>query len=226
MVITASGGAVFADTARFVGHENMLSYLAMPPASTTLSDVEGQFAPVAALDSNGNGSVERDEARDVNEATFSSFDADGNNSLSGAEVFRGPVSNVHLPEITYAEELEITLGGKRVRMNWVGEMNHSFDMSMISFPDEKALFLVDFVTFKRLPYREMDFELGMYDEWKAAILMAEATAKNYDYIITGHGPTGTWEDVSLWRQYFEDLEASRRRGDRGRPIPGRHACQY
>ena len=30
----ASGGDVFADTARFVGHVNMLSHLTMPPAST------------------------------------------------------------------------------------------------------------------------------------------------------------------------------------------------
>src|SRR5919108_6612622 len=30
----ASGGDVFADTARFVGHANMLEHLAMPPAST------------------------------------------------------------------------------------------------------------------------------------------------------------------------------------------------
>ena len=39
----ASGGEVFADTAQFVGHANMLSHLAMPPASTTLSQVVGQY---------------------------------------------------------------------------------------------------------------------------------------------------------------------------------------
>jgi len=32
----ASGGAVYADTARFIGHENMLKNLAMPPANTPL----------------------------------------------------------------------------------------------------------------------------------------------------------------------------------------------
>jgi glyoxylase-like metal-dependent hydrolase (beta-lactamase superfamily II) len=203
----ASGGAVFADTARFVGHENMQSYLDMPPETTALTDVIGQFAYVAAMDTDGNGHVEREEAGELTDELFSRFDEDENNSLNGAEVYRGPVALVHEPEITYADELEITLGGKRVRMNWTGEMNHSFDLSIISFPDEKALFLVDFVTFKRLPYREMDYELGMYDEWKAAILMAEKLAKNYDHVITGHGPTGTWEDVTLWREYFEDLEA-------------------
>ena len=39
----------------------MVSHLAMPPASTTLSQVVGQYAPVAAMDTNGNGVVERSE---------------------------------------------------------------------------------------------------------------------------------------------------------------------
>jgi len=32
----ASGGAVYADTARFIGHENMLKNIALPPATTPL----------------------------------------------------------------------------------------------------------------------------------------------------------------------------------------------
>src|SRR6188474_3634498 len=53
----ASGGEVFADTARFVGHANMLTHLAMPPASTKLSEVNGEFGEVAKLDANRNGTV-------------------------------------------------------------------------------------------------------------------------------------------------------------------------
>ena len=51
----ASGGAVFEDTATFVGHENMLHNLELPPADTPLPPDE------AALDANGNGRLERDE---------------------------------------------------------------------------------------------------------------------------------------------------------------------
>src|SRR6476469_7489086 len=32
----ASGGAVYADTARFIGHENMIKNIAMPPANNPL----------------------------------------------------------------------------------------------------------------------------------------------------------------------------------------------
>src|ERR1700683_2383343 len=53
----ASGGAVYADTARFIGHENMLKNIAMPPANTPLPQ------NVKAQDTNGNGKIEASEAQ-------------------------------------------------------------------------------------------------------------------------------------------------------------------
>lgn len=118
----ASGGAVFADTALFVGHANMLDYLAMPSDSTRLEDVIGQYAPVAALDSNGNGYVDHSEVGDaIPELQFSAFDENGDNMLSGAEVARGPLSFVHAPTITYTDNIDIRLGGKRASATWVGK---------------------------------------------------------------------------------------------------------
>ncbi len=205
----ASGGAVFADTAQFVGHANMHDYLALPPDSTTLSDVVGQYAPVAALDSNGNGRIERSEAAgNINDAQFAGFDANADNVLSGAEVVRGPLSGVHPPDITYKEQLELRLGGKRVHATWVGEMNHTLDMSRITFPDEGVMFVVDYITFGRLPFREMDFENGMYEEWMTAIRDTEALSKDYEYVTTGHGPLGNSDTVTEWRVYFEQLHAA------------------
>ena len=144
----------------------------------------------------------------MEDARFAGFDADRDNSVSGAELMRGPVSLVHAPNITYTDEIQISLGGQRVTMNWVGEMNHSFDSSMISFPDASVLFLVDFVTFGRLPFMEMDYELGMYEEWMTAIRQAEETSKRFDHVATGHGPMGTSANVTEWREYFEALEAA------------------
>ena len=134
----ATGGGVFSDTAQYVGHANMLNHLALPPASTRLIDVEGQYAPLAGLDLNDDDIIDRDEAQSMESARFAGFDADKNGAISGAELMRGPISLVHPPNITYTDEIQISLGGRRVRMNWVGEMNHSFDSSMISFPDQGA----------------------------------------------------------------------------------------
>ena len=179
----ASGGDVFAETARYVGHANMLPHLAMPPAFTTLSQVVGQYAPVAALDANGNGVIEESEVGEdfrrypgSEKSQFIGFDANQDGVLSGAEVVRGPVSFVRPPEITYTDEIQINLGGKRVNLTWVGEMNHSRDSSMITFPDDSVMFIVDYVTFGRVPNRGMDYELGMFEEWMAAILAAECSA--------------------------------------------------
>ena len=202
----ASGGGVFADTADFVGHANMLSHLEMPPNSTTLSDVIGQYAPVAALDANDNDRIERGEANgNISGSQFRAFDANGDDALSGAEVARGPVSLVHPPNVTYENELEITLGGNRVRLEWLEEMNHSFDMSRITFPEESTMMVVDYITFGRLPFREMDYENGMFQEWMAAIRETEEAAKDFEYVTTGHGPLGNWENITEWRVYFELL---------------------
>lgn len=208
----ASGGDVFADTARFVGHTNMLSHLAMPPASTTLSQVVGQYEPVAALDTNGNGMVELDETpADLQrfpgstQSQFGGFDANEDGVLSGAEVVRGPVSFVRPPDIVYADEIQLSLGGKRVKLTWVGEMNHSKDTSLITFPDDSVMLVVDYVTFGRPPNREMDYELGMFEEWMAAIRQTEDLAADFDFVATGHGPVGTRDDVRTWREYFEQL---------------------
>ena len=199
----ASGGAIFADTAQFVGHENMLNHLALPPDSTPLP-VVGQYAIVATMDTNGNGRIEQSEASGrLN--NFSAFDANGDGELSGAEVLRGPLSGVHPPNITYSRTTSINLGGQEAHMTWVGEMNHSMDMSVISFPDERAMQVVDFITFQRLPYREMDFENGLFDEWMSAIKHWESLADDYDYISPGHGPVGDLADVKEWRRYFEAL---------------------
>ena len=206
----ATGGSVFSDTARFVGHANMLGYLELPPADTPLSAVIGQEAPIAALDLDGNDVVDRDEANagGVEGVRFTAFDANQDQLLNGAEIMRGALSFVHPPEITYTDELEITLGGKRVHMQWVGEMNHSFDSSLITFPDDDVMFVVDYVTFGRFPYREMDYELGRLDEWMEKIAEAEELARNYTYVATGHGPVGNLENVIEWRQYFDDLRSA------------------
>ena len=208
----ASGGEVFAATARFVGHANMHAYLEMPSASTALSQVIGQYEPVAALDSNGDGVVDGNEIPvdfqrfpGSRQSQFGAFDADEDGVLNGAEVVRGPLTFVRPPDITYTDEIEISLGGKRVNLAWVGEINHSSDTSLITFPDDDVMLIVDYVS-GRLPNREMDYELGQFEEWMTAIRVTEELAQDFEFVATGHGPVGTWEIVRAWREYLEILQ--------------------
>src|SRR5688572_6046038 len=200
----ASGGDAFADTAKFVGHANMLTALALPPASTTLSQVVGEFEALAKRDANGNGVIDKAEGP----ANFDAYDANQDGVLNGAEVMRGPVRFVRPPDITYKDKHQITLGGKRVDISWVGSMNHSQDSSFIAFPEDSVLFMVDFVSFHRLPNQEMDYQLGQWPEWKAAIKKGETLAGGFKFVATGHGPVGTVKDVTAWRVYFDKLESA------------------
>jgi len=72
----ASGGEVFADTAEFIGHENMTAALAAP----------GEMAlpeNVAELDANGNGEIEPAEATGNFGNLFAQYDADARTDLTG-----------------------------------------------------------------------------------------------------------------------------------------------
>ncbi len=203
----ASGGAVFADTAQFVGHANMPGALVMPPANMRLADVVGERSAIAALDKSGDGFVDRSEAKDeISDYEFSGFDANKDGKLSGAEIARGALSDVHPPTITYSDELNITLGGKRTNIKWMGRMNHSNDMSLITFPDDSVLYGCDYVDIGRLPHREMDYENGMFAEWMAAVKKTEGIAANFKLVTTCHGRlSGTAADLTAWREYIDAL---------------------
>ena len=134
----ASGGAVFADTAEFVGHENM---------------------------------------RDA--------------QLGG---------EVHPPTTFFSDRYTVALGGKSVQMIHPGPA-HSDNMAIIRFPDENALFVVDFISLKRLPFQNLpnyDHELWMSE-------MRTVEAMNAAIVIPGHGDIGTTADVVDHRHYLEEL---------------------
>jgi glyoxylase-like metal-dependent hydrolase (beta-lactamase superfamily II) len=190
----ASGGSVFADTATFVGHENMLGNLELPPADTLLPpEVSGQ-------DANGNGRLERDEAGGLS-SNFDFYDANGDGALSGAEVERGPVGDVRAPDLTYEDRMTVTLGGAEAELIHVGRMAHTDDMSVIVFPAQRAAFVVDFISVGRLPFRTM--ATGQLDAWLNAIRVVEML--DVDIVAPGHGIVGSLEDVSAHRRYIEEL---------------------
>ena len=203
----ASGGAVFEDTATFVGHENMLSNLELPPADTPLPN------HAEALDANGNGQLERSETEGELSSLFDLFDADANGALSGAEVERGAVGDVRPPDIVYRDQMSVALGGEEAQLIHVGRMLHTDAMSAIVFPGERAVFVVDFITTGRLPY--VDYFTGFaasgitpedLDSWLNAIRVVEML--DVDIVTPGHGLVGTIADVREHRHYIEDLRDS------------------
>jgi glyoxylase-like metal-dependent hydrolase (beta-lactamase superfamily II) len=187
----ASGGAVYADTARFVGHENMLKNIAMPPAATALPQ------NTRAQDANGDGRLQQNEAQGNIRNLFALYDADKDGALSGAEVTRGPIVNVRPPDITYTDRLTLNVGGKRVEVI-SRPIPHDDDNTIVRFVDgSNVMFVSDWITVRRLPFGQIgDNETPM---------VKAVEAMDFEHFVCSHGMLGKKADVAANIRYREDL---------------------
>ena len=191
----ASGAAVFEDTAIIIGHENMVAHLAAPSGDVPLT------GNGAALDSNDNGQLERSETEGAFAANFDLYDYDGDGVLNGAEVARGSVNDVRVPDITYTDKISVSLGGKTAEMVYTGLMTHTDDMSVIVFPEESVGFMVDYISIVRPP-RFIQGNQPL-ETWIEGIRVAEA--QGFNIAVGGHGNHAGSEYVTLFREYMEEL---------------------
>ncbi len=191
-----SGAAVFADTARIVGHEAMLARLAMPPAGTPLPQ------NARMQDANGNGQIEAGEAQGAIKTQFELYDANRDGALSGAEVTRGPLAFVRPPDLTFREPITIHLGGKRVEI--LPKPNaHADDNTIVRFVDgANVLFASDWITVRRVPFGG---DVATKDEL-ALTRTVEGLA--FEHFVCSHGALGTKADVATNIKYREDLRAA------------------
>ena len=188
----ASGGVVFADTAEFVGHRNMLTALAPPAGNPPLTP------EAVKMDANRNGLVERAEAAGAIAERFALFDYNRDDVVSGAEIARGSISDVYPPTTTYTDRHTVTLGGKRVTMTYLG-IAHADDSSVIHFPDERAVFSADVMQVKRLP-GGLAPHVGA---WIDALTIVNSL--DFEHALTGHALAGTKKDAADSLRYLEDI---------------------
>ncbi len=190
----ASGGVVFADTAEFVGHVNMLAALSPPRGNPALPTAD------ATLDTNRNGLIERAEAIGTSAVAqqFALFDYNKDGVVSGAEIARGPLGDVYPATTTYSGTHTVTLGGKRVTMTPLGTA-HADDSVVLHFPDERAVFSADILQIKRLP-GNIAPSVGAYIDALQTI-----NAIDYDHALTGHALAGRKQDALDLQRYLEEL---------------------
>jgi glyoxylase-like metal-dependent hydrolase (beta-lactamase superfamily II) len=190
----ASGGSVYADTARFIGQENLLKNIAMPPANTPLPQ------NVRAMDTNGNGTIEQAEAQGNIKAQFDLYDANHDGKLTGAEITRGPIANVRPPDITYTDRMNINVGGKRVEVI-SRPIGHADDNTLVRFVDgTNVLFASDWITVHRIPFGQItDAETSM---------VKAVEAMDFEYFLCSHGALGKKSDVTANLRYREELKAA------------------
>jgi glyoxylase-like metal-dependent hydrolase (beta-lactamase superfamily II) len=110
------------------------------------------------------------------------------------------------PERTYTTRQTITLGGKRVELVHPGP-NHSIDATVLFFPAERVVHVVDYITVRRVPPR---FGGAPIADWISAMKAVEAL--DFDVVSPGHGNVGTKADVAEQREYAEILVAGVSKG--------------
>jgi glyoxylase-like metal-dependent hydrolase (beta-lactamase superfamily II) len=116
-----------------------------------------------------------------------------------------PNSAVVSPDITFSDKHVLTLGGKKLELQYFGK-NHGDCVITMRLPEEKMIFIVDIVTPERVPFRTMpDF---LPDEWIRSLYEIEKL--DFDTVIPGHGPhsmpaTAPRIVVQQQREYLEDL---------------------
>ena len=119
-----------------------------------------------------------------------------------------------IPTLTFSERMTLELGGKRIELLYLGR-NHSDNTILVRFPDERALFAVDIVAVKRLPYR--DFPDAYLDEWIETLKAVERI--DFEILAPGHGDLGNRADVAEHRRYLELLrERVKREMDAGKSV--------
>jgi glyoxylase-like metal-dependent hydrolase (beta-lactamase superfamily II) len=203
------GGAVFADTARFVAQEGVLRNM----------DGRIPHMPGGMIDRNNDGTFERDEIVGpfedhpgicgMPESFFQSHDRNHDGHMTPAEYY----AEVRPPDIVYSERMEIKLGGKTIKLIYPGK-NHADDGTVVLFSDERVAFSADFpadalvgTTLRSLPSACGNFDNHPLAEWIQSFRKIEEL--DFDRLAGGHGSgLFTKADVAEARRYFEDLVAA------------------
>jgi glyoxylase-like metal-dependent hydrolase (beta-lactamase superfamily II) len=188
----ARGGGMFADTAKFIGHAELVRNLdrairdARPPGDT--DDVDG------------DDRLTRDEAQTGTRANFDRMDGNGDAFLTQEEM----AADIRRPDITFTDRYTVTLGGKRAELIHARN-RHTSDLFDVYFPDERVLFAADYVWIKRLCCN-FAFDRRPMSTWIASIRALEAL--DFDLVINSHWDSGTKAELVEFRQYLEDLQTA------------------
>jgi glyoxylase-like metal-dependent hydrolase (beta-lactamase superfamily II) len=85
-----------------------------------------------------------------------------------------------------------------------GRMGHAPDFTVLHFPAERAVFVVDYVAVRTVPGSNTLQNGAPIAEYVNAI-KAAVEVLDFDIVMTGHGPNGKKSDLADHRQYFEHL---------------------
>ncbi|MCO4759719.1 MAG: MBL fold metallo-hydrolase [Oceanospirillaceae bacterium] len=112
-------------------------------------------------------------------------------------------TKVVVPEVTFKDQLNLSLGDSEVQLRYHGPNDGRGSISML-FPQEKTLFVVDWVIVGRMPWRKLwSYDIrGMINSTRDVLML------DFDIFVGGHADMGTKADVARYLKYIEDLQAA------------------
>ena len=102
--------------------------------------------------------------------------------------------------------MSITLGGSRVELMHPGPA-HTDDMTVLLFPEQRAVFGVDFLSIRSIPPTLGGYSVGQYVDANARVQDLV-----FDILIPGHGDVGEKSDLMHFPDYLRAVEAAVVRG--------------
>jgi glyoxylase-like metal-dependent hydrolase (beta-lactamase superfamily II) len=105
-----------------------------------------------------------------------------------------------VPNVTFSDGMTVELGGTVAELRYVGR-NHSDNSLVMTFPQHRTLFAVDFIPVKSVAFR--DFPDAYLNDWLTSLRRVEAM--DFDTLAPGHGPLGDKTSVRQYREYMEEL---------------------
>jgi glyoxylase-like metal-dependent hydrolase (beta-lactamase superfamily II) len=188
----ARGGGMWADTATFIGHENMRKNLAAPIAQAP--------PPGDTTDQNGDNKLSREETSTATRANFDKFDTDHDGFLTSEEIN----ADIRRPDIVFSDRYTVNLGGKKAELIWARN-RHTSDLFDTYFPAERVLFAHDYVWVNRMCCN-FAFDRRPISTWIASLKQLETL--DFDLLINSHWEPGTKADLIAFRQWLEDLQTA------------------
>ncbi|MEC7816573.1 MAG: MBL fold metallo-hydrolase [Pseudomonadota bacterium] len=106
-----------------------------------------------------------------------------------------------MPELTFPDELTITLGDSSVELTYHGPNNGRGGISMRFMP-ANVMYVVDWIVLGRMMYQDLP---GYDVHGVIASTRDLLNGRPFDHFIGGHGAMGTQQDVENYLAYVEAL---------------------
>jgi glyoxylase-like metal-dependent hydrolase (beta-lactamase superfamily II) len=110
--------------------------------------------------------------------------------------------DIVVPDISFSEDFTIKLGGKNVKLSYLGK-GHSNSLIAVNFVEDRALMVVDIMSNNQVGYKTLGSGIpGILKQ------IENVLAIDFDIFMPAHSPAGTKEDAQTYSSYLNGLYSS------------------